>query len=507
MIILTDTMVGVQCSKCGELHFRTLSRFAFSHFNKEYFSCSCGAPLLTILKIEDSKFRIEYPCIYCGKTHQIVAKRSAVWGEDVLKLECQVKKLPIGYIGKRNSITGLCQEMKQGFVQFASQLVNDEEPDNDFEYFFIIYALMEKIGKMAEADLLGCKCGNNNLAVEILPEGIEIICEKCHAVGMISAADKEILSKIDHMAAISLEENMTTLINNPLQREKSWIKNNKFGGMIIMSFVPVKDLLQKAQQGKYAVGAFNCNNMEIVQAIVTAAEAEKSPVIIQASQGAIKYAGIHYIAGLTKIAAKSVSVPVALHLDHGTSFDQCMLCIRHGFSSVMIDGSKHPLAENIALVKKVLEVARPLGVSVEGELGKIGGTEDDISVSEKDAFFTDPVEAKTFCDETGVDALAVAIGTAHGQYKGIPKLDFDRLREIVKLVSTPIVLHGSSGVPDDAVRQAISLGVCKVNIDTNIREAFVYAAGKAIQDNPKEIDPRKILTPAREAAIETIREK
>lgn len=274
-----------------------------------------------------------------------------------------------------------------------------------------------------------------------------------------------------------------------------------------MSFVPVKDLIQKAQKGRYAVGAFNCNNMEIVQAIVMAAEAEKSPVIIQASQGAIKYAGINYISGLTRIAAESVSVPVALHLDHGTSFEQCMICIRNGFSSVMIDGSKHPLEDNIALVNKVIEVARPLGVSVEGELGKIGGTEDDISVSEKEAFFTDPDEAKRFCDETGVDALAVAIGTAHGQYKGIPELDFDRLQEIVKLVTTPIVLHGSSGVPDEAVRKAISLGVCKVNIDTNIREAFVYAASKAMQENPSEIDPRKILSPAREAAIEIIREK
>jgi len=274
-----------------------------------------------------------------------------------------------------------------------------------------------------------------------------------------------------------------------------------------MGFVPMKDLVLKAQKEHYAVGAFNCNNMEIVQAIVTAAEAEKSPVIIQASQGAIKYAGINYIAGLTRIAAESVSVPVALHLDHGTSFEQCLFCIRSGFSSVMIDGSKLPLEENIALTKKVIEVARPLGVSVEGELGKISGTEDDISVSEREAFFTDPEEAERFCRETEVDALAVAIGTAHGRYRGIPKLDFDRLREITKRVSTPIVLHGSSGVPDDAIREAISLGVAKVNIDTNIREAFTDAARKVIADNPKEIDPRKILGPAREAAVEIIREK
>lgn len=274
-----------------------------------------------------------------------------------------------------------------------------------------------------------------------------------------------------------------------------------------MGIVSIKELLLKAQKGNYAVGAFNCNNMEIVQAIVAAAEAEKAPVIIQASQGAIKYAGISYIAGLTKLAALSVNVPIALHLDHGTSFEQCIQCMGNGFSSVMIDGSKFPLEENIALTKKVIEVARPLGISVEGELGKIGGTEDDISVSKKEALFTDPADAERFCKETGVDALAIAIGTAHGQYKGIPKLDFERLKEIVRKVSTPIVLHGSSGVPDEAIREAISLGVAKVNIDTNIREAFTEAARKVVTENPKEIDPRKMLGPAREAAIQIIREK
>lgn len=274
-----------------------------------------------------------------------------------------------------------------------------------------------------------------------------------------------------------------------------------------MSFVSMKELVQKAQKDRYAVGAFNCNNMEIVQAIVAAAEAERSPVIIQASQGAIKYAGINYIAGLTRIAAESANVPIALHLDHGTSFEQCIHCIGNGFSSVMIDGSKLPLDENILLTKKVIEVARALGVSVEGELGKIGGTEDDISVSEKEALFTDPAEAERFCKETGVDALAIAIGTAHGQYKGVPKLDFDRLKEIVKRVSTPIVLHGSSGVPSEAIQEAISLGVAKVNIDTNIREAFTEAARKVVVENPKEIDPRKMLGPAREAAVEVIRDK
>ncbi len=274
-----------------------------------------------------------------------------------------------------------------------------------------------------------------------------------------------------------------------------------------MSLVSVAELLLQAQKGKYAVGAFNCNNMEIVQAIVAAAEAEQSPVIVQASQGAIKYAGIEYISALTRLAAEKASVPVALHLDHGTSFAQVMQCVHSGFTSVMIDGSKHRLEDNIALTNKVIEAVRPLGISVEAELGKIGGTEDDISVSERDSLFTDPGEAERFMQETGVDSLAVAIGTAHGQYKGTPKLDFDRLAKIKERVAVPLVLHGSSGVPDEAVREAIRLGVCKVNIDTNIREAFVLAARQVLEANPKEIDPRKMLGPARDGAIHIIREK
>lgn len=274
-----------------------------------------------------------------------------------------------------------------------------------------------------------------------------------------------------------------------------------------MSLVPVEVLLREAREGGYAVGAFNCNNMEIVQAIVAAAEKENAPVIMQASQGAIKYAGLDYITAMARLAAGKTKVPVALHLDHGTSFDQCMQCIQAGFSSVMIDGSKLPLRDNIALTRRVIDVARACGVSVEAELGKIGGTEDDITVSEREALFTDPEEAAVFVRETGVVSLAVAIGTAHGQYKGVPELDFPRLEKIISLVKIPIVLHGSSGVPDDAVRRAISLGVCKVNIDTNIREAFVDGARKVLEDNPREIDPRKMLGPARDAAVEVIRDK
>jgi len=274
-----------------------------------------------------------------------------------------------------------------------------------------------------------------------------------------------------------------------------------------MPLVTVAELLQKAESGGYAVGAFNCNNMEIVQAIVAAAEAEQAPVIIQASQGAIKYAGLDFIVALTKVAAEKSAAPIALHLDHGTSFDQCMQCIRAGFTSVMIDGSKHPLEQNIDLTNRVLAVARAVGVSVEAELGKIGGTEDDITVKERDAFFTDPEEAKRFVDATGVESLAVAIGTAHGRYKGTPKLDYERLKKIKELVKIPIVLHGSSGVPDEAVREAIALGVRKVNIDTNIREAFVDAARRVMQEKPNEIDPRNVLGPSRQAATEVIRAK
>ncbi|ABO51678.1 fructose-bisphosphate aldolase [Desulforamulus reducens MI-1] len=274
-----------------------------------------------------------------------------------------------------------------------------------------------------------------------------------------------------------------------------------------MPLVPVKELLARAEEGKYAVGAFNVNNMEIVQAILAAAEAERAPVIMQASQGAIKYAGIQYIHGLALIAASQSTVPIALHLDHGTSFEQCMQCIRVGFTSVMIDGSKLPLEENIALTNKVIEVARATGVSVEAELGKIGGTEDDIHVDERDAFFTDPEEARYFVEKTGVDALAISIGTAHGQYKGVPKLDFARLEKIAGMIDTPIVLHGSSGVPTEAIQEAIRLGVRKVNIDTNIREAFTGGCRQALENNAKEIDPRKVLAPAREAATQVIREK
>lgn len=268
-----------------------------------------------------------------------------------------------------------------------------------------------------------------------------------------------------------------------------------------------KEILDHANKHNYAVGAFNVNNMEIVQAIIEAAEEMNAPVILQASQGAIKYAGIEYITALARVAASKVKVPVAIHLDHGTDFEQVMLCIRHGFTSVMIDGSRYELNKNIEITKKVVEVAHAVGVSVEAELGKIGGTEDDISVDEREATFTDPMEAKLFVDKTKVDYLAIAVGTAHGVYKGEPKLDFDRIKAIKEAVNIPLVLHGSSGVPNDAIEKAVSLGINKINIDTDLRIAFTDAIKDFLKKDPDNIDPRKILGPGKEAMKEVIKEK
>lgn len=268
-----------------------------------------------------------------------------------------------------------------------------------------------------------------------------------------------------------------------------------------------KELFEAAKKGGYAVGAFNLNNMEILQAIIEAAEEENSPVFIQASQGALKYAGIDYIAGLAKTAAEKAKIPIALNLDHGTSFAQTVQCVRYGFTALMIDGSQLPFEENIAITKKVVEIARPNNISVEAELGKIGGTEDDITVSEHEATFTDPQEAVEFVERTEVDALAVAIGTAHGVYKGEPKLDLERLAEINKALDMPLVMHGASGVPDEAIRSSIPLGICKINIDTQLRQAFSQAIHKVLAENPDEIDPRKILGPARAAMKEVAKNK
>ncbi|NLY20687.1 MAG: class II fructose-1,6-bisphosphate aldolase [Tissierellia bacterium] len=267
------------------------------------------------------------------------------------------------------------------------------------------------------------------------------------------------------------------------------------------------EILKHAQDNKYGVGAFNVNNMEIAQAVINAAEALNAPVILQVTQGAIKYAGIEYISSIAQLAANKASVPVALHLDHGTDFEIIMECLRNGFTSVMIDGSKFPLEENIEKTKKVVEIAHAMGVSVEGELGKIAGTEDQVHVEAKDAAYTDPQEAKRFYEETNVDALAIAVGTAHGVYKGEPKIDYDRISEIRAVVDCPLVLHGSSGVPYEALTKAVSLGICKINIDTDIRMAFANSVRKFLDENPNEYDPRKILGPSREAMQAVVEEK
>ncbi|WP_432408120.1 class II fructose-1,6-bisphosphate aldolase [Wukongibacter sp. M2B1] len=268
-----------------------------------------------------------------------------------------------------------------------------------------------------------------------------------------------------------------------------------------------KQILDHAHENGYAVGAFNVNNMEQVHAIIEAAEETKSPVIIQASQGGLKYAGVEYISAMARVAAKNASVPVALHLDHGTDFKQIMLCLRNGFTSVMIDASHYELEENIRRTKQVIDMAHAVGVSVEAELGKIGGVEDDIAVDERDATYTDPDEAERFVKETGVDYLAIAVGTAHGPYKGEPKLDFDRIKVIKERLNMPIVLHGSSGVPEESIKKAVSLGINKINIDTDIRMAFHKAVKEFVKENPDVYDPRKIVGPARNAMKEVIAEK
>lgn len=274
-----------------------------------------------------------------------------------------------------------------------------------------------------------------------------------------------------------------------------------------LSFVPASELMAQAEAGNYAIGAFNINNMEIVQAIMAAAREEQSPVILQASQGAIKYAGIDYITALARVAVAEAGVPAALHLDHGPSFQQAMECIRSGFSSVMYDGSHLPLEENIAITRQVVKAAQTVGVSVEGEIGRLVGIEEHIQVSELEGALTDPQEAKRFAEETDIDMIAVAIGSRHGFYKGEPKLDFERLAAIRNLVDIPIVLHGGSGIPESHIRQAIDLGVRKINIDTELRDVFVRTAGKVMEENPDEIDPRKILGPAREQMKERVKEK
>lgn len=274
-----------------------------------------------------------------------------------------------------------------------------------------------------------------------------------------------------------------------------------------MPLVSMNAFLPQAKKEGFAVGQFNVNNLEFVQAIIEAGKEERSPLIFGASEGAIRYMGLNNVVALAKAAAEEADVPVALHLDHGSSFEVVMKCIRAGFSSVMFDGSHYPFEENIRLTKKVVEAAHAVGVSVEGELGTIGGVEDDLNVSEEDAALADPDQAIRFWEETKVDAMAIAVGTAHGMYKGEPKIRYDIIEKVASQIEAPIVLHGGSGVPDESIQKAVSLGVGKINVNTENQVAMVKVVRELLDKNPDMIDPRKYLGPAREAIKETVKAK
>ncbi|MDF2845295.1 MAG: fba [Herbinix sp.] len=290
-----------------------------------------------------------------------------------------------------------------------------------------------------------------------------------------------------------------------------------------MGLITTKEMFQKAYAGGYAIGAFNVNNMEIVQGITEAAKEENAPIILQVSAGARKYAKHAYLIKLVEAALQDTDLPIALHLDHGDDFEICKACIDGGFSSVMIDGSKHSFEDNIALTKRVVEYAHAHGCVVEGELGKLAGIEDDVNVSAADASYTRPEEVEEFVSRTGVDSLAIAIGTSHGAFKfkpgQKPQLRFDILAEVEKrLPNFPIVLHGASsvsqeyveiikrfggklddaiGIPEEMLRQAAGMAVCKINIDSDLRLAFTAGVREYFATNPSHFDPRQYLTPAR----------
>ena len=290
-----------------------------------------------------------------------------------------------------------------------------------------------------------------------------------------------------------------------------------------------KEMFDRAYKEGYAVGAFNVNNMEIIQGIIMAGEEEQSPLILQVSAGARKYAGQNYIIKLVEAALKETDLPIVLHLDHGQNFEICKDVIDAGFTSVMIDGSHLPFEENIALTKQVVEYAHDKGVWVEAELGRLAGVEDEVSSEEN--VYTDPDEAVEFVERTGCDSLAIAIGTSHGAYKfkGEPKLDFERLEKISSMMpGYPLVLHGASsvlpefvemcnqyggdvagakGVPEKLLRKAASMGICKINIDTDIRLAMTAVIRKYLKENPGVFDPRKYLGAARQAVKDMVQHK
>ncbi|MFI3229891.1 MAG: class II fructose-1,6-bisphosphate aldolase [Bacillota bacterium] len=298
-----------------------------------------------------------------------------------------------------------------------------------------------------------------------------------------------------------------------------------------MPLVTSKEMFEKAYAGGYAIGAFNVNNMETIQGIVAAAQEENAPLILQVSAGARKYANPTYLKYLVDAAVEESGLPICLHLDHGDSFELCKDCVDKGFTSVMIDASHHSLAENIAITKNVVEYAHDHGVVVEAELGRLAGIEDAVNVSSEDSCYTDPDEVQEFVSKTGVDSLAIAIGTSHGafKFKTEPMLRFDILEEVAKrLPNFPIVLHGASsvpqylaevinqyggnmpgakGVPEDMLRKAAGMAVCKINIDSDLRMAVTGTLRKYFNDNPSHFDPRQYLGPARNAIKEIVQHK
>lgn len=277
-----------------------------------------------------------------------------------------------------------------------------------------------------------------------------------------------------------------------------------------MALVSMKEMLEKAKAGKYAVGQFNINNLEYTQAILLAAKEENAPVICGVSEGAAKYmGGYRLIVNMVKdlIEEYDINVPVAIHLDHGSSFEVCMQAMHAGFTSVMIDGSHYPLAENIALTKRVVDAAHAVGVSVEAELGRIAGQEDDLVVTELEKAYAIPEECEELVKATNVDCLAPALGSVHGPYKGKPQLGFTQMERVRDLTNVPLVLHGGSGIPAEDIQKAITLGTAKINVNTENQIVSTKVVRDVLAENSKVYDTRKFMGPAREAIKETVKEK
>lgn len=274
-----------------------------------------------------------------------------------------------------------------------------------------------------------------------------------------------------------------------------------------MDIISTKNILLEAQKNKYAVPAFNIYNLETLQAVLEATYNMKSPTIIATTPGTVNYAELEYLVAIVKAAAKKYDVPIGLHLDHCSDIDFLKRCIRGGYKSVMIDGSSMSYEENIRVTREVVEFAHKYDVTVEAELGRVGGVEDERIVHEKDGMLTDPKIALDFVNRTNVDSLAVAIGTAHGLYKFEPKLDFDRLKEIRNIIDIPVVLHGGSGVPEDSIIKAIEYGICKVNIATELKIPFAESIQSYFKDNPEANDPRHYFKPGKKAVMKVAMDK